>query len=174
MIKGELKKEIYFTQDIFREVSKRISVPEVIVKEAFIHFMKDFKQYILQTDYLYYGMLPLGVMSINKKDLEKNLRKISNKYYKEKDEEKKEEWKHYLDNFKVRQKRLRVEEEKFKVVYPDIYHNYYLKKERNSLLKPSKFESNYYNNSVKLKEASELQNKYAYNWYNKQDKPINH
>lgn len=174
MKKGEIKKEIYFTNDVFREVSKRISVPETLVKEVFTHFIKDFKQHILDTDDLSYGLTPLGVVSINKKELDKNIRKFSNKFYKETDEVKKEEYKKYLDNFKVREKRMRVEEEKFKVIYPETISKVSLKKAKNAMFKPSKYEANYYTNSVKLREAAQLQNNYAYNWYKKQDKPINH
>ena len=42
------------------------------------------------------------------------------------------------------------------------------------MLKPSKFDSSYYNNRVKLKEAEKLQNEYAYKWYDKINKPLNH
>lgn len=174
MIKGEIKKEIYFTNDVLREVSKRTSVSENLVKEIFNDFMKDFKQYILETDYLFYEMNPLGTFSINQKELDKNIKKLSNKYYKEKDESKKEEYKLYLDNFNVRAKRMRVEQEKFKIIYPEMFSQVHLKREKNSMFKPSKFDSYYYNNHVKLKEAAELQNKYAYNWYKAQNKPVNH
>lgn len=174
MIKGELKKEIYFTNDIIREASNKVGVPEILVREVFNDFLKHFKQHILETDYLFYGLKPLGILSINKKDLGKNVRRFSNKYYKETDEKKKEEYKLYLDNFKVRTKRMWVEEEKFKVIYPEIYHKVFLNKEKNSMFKPSKFDSSYYNNRVKFKEAEKLQNQYAYNWYSKINKPLNH
>jgi hypothetical protein len=174
MIKGEIKKEIYFTNDVFREVSKRISVPENIIKEVFTDFIKDFKQNILETDYLFYELHPLGTFSINQKDLEKNIKKLSNKFYKEKDDVKREEFKLYLENFRVREQRMRVEQEKFKVIYPEKFSQVHLKREKNSMFKPSKFDSYYYNNHVKLKEAAELQNKYAYNWYKSQNKPVNH
>jgi hypothetical protein len=174
MKKGEIKKEILFTNDIFREVSKRISVQEPLVKEVFNDFMKDFKQHILETDDLFYGLTPLGVMSINKKDLDKNIRKLTNKHYKETDEIKKQKLKQYLENFKVREKRMRVEQEKFKVIYPDLISKVFLNKTRNAMFKPSKFEASYYTNKVKLKEAEQQQNNYAYNWYKKQGKPINH
>lgn len=174
MIKGELKKEIYFTNDIFREASNKVGVPEILVKEVFNDFIKHFKEHILETDYLFYGLKPLGILSINKKDLDKNVRKFTTKYYRETDEVKKEKYKLYLDNFKVRTKRMWIEEEKFKVIYPEIYHKVFLNKEKNSMLKPSKFDSSYYNNRVKLKEAEKLQNEYAYKWYDKINKPLNH
>lgn len=174
MRKGEIKKEIYFTNDIFREVSKRISVPESHVKEVFNDFIKDLKQHILDTDDLSYGLTPLGVLSINKKELDKNIRKFSNKYYKETDEVKKQEYKRYLDNFKMREKRMRIEHEKFKVIYPETISKVSVQKAKNAMFKPSKYEAAYYTNSVKLKEAEKLQNNYAYNWYKKQGKPINH
>lgn len=174
MIKNEIKKEIYFTNDVFREVSKRISVPEALIKEVFNDFILDFKQHILETDDLFYGLTPLGVLSINKKDLDRNIKKLYNNFCKEKDEDKKKNLELYLGNFKMRDKRMKVEQEKFKFIYPEMFSKVHLKKERNAMFKPSKFEAKYYTDGKRLREAEQLQNNYAYNWYKKNNKPINH
>ena len=174
MIKGEIKKEIYFTNDVFREVSKRISVPEPLVKEVFNDFINDLKQYILETDSLFYGLNPLGTLSINKRELDKNIRKLSNKIYKEKDDVEKQKLQLFLDNFKIREKTMRIEHAKFETIYQEIFSKDYFKREKNAMFKPAKFEAPYYNDRTKLKEAAQMQNNYAYNWYKKNDKPISH
>ena len=174
MIKGELKKEIYFTNDVIREVCKRTKLPEIYVKEVFSHYLSELKNEILETDYLFYGLNPLGVLSINRKELNRNIRKYKNKFYKEKDPEKKAKYKRYWDNFKIREKRMRVEEEKFKSVYPNTLSKVIMKKARNTMLKPAKFESKYYTDSIPLREAADLQNEYAYRWYEKNNKPVAH
>ena len=174
MRKGELKKEFYFTSDVFKEVSKRLSISEVLVKEVFNDYVNDLKQHILETDFLAYSMSPLGNLTINKKELDKKTNSYLRKLYRAKTKKEKQEIQGYLDNFKMRQKRMRIEVEKFDHVYPDQISKTYLNKEKNAMLKPSKYEATYYNNSLKLVESSSLQNEYAYNWYKRNNKPINH
>lgn len=174
MIKGEHKKEFYFTNDVFRKVSKDLKIPESIIKDVFNHFMGEFKNEILETDHLFYSLKPLGVLSINRRELDRNLRRASARHYKSKDEEEKAKFKRHLDNFKIRDKRMRVEEEKFKSIYPDLFSKTTLRKTKNAMFKPSKFEAKYYNNSISLIEASNLQNEYAQKWYKKINKPIAH
>lgn len=174
MDKGNLKKEIYLTNDVIRETSKKLGVPERQVKEIVTDFLKDFKQYILETDYLAYSFLPLGVFHTNVREVNKLSNRLTTRYYREKDKKKKAENKIYADNFKMRQKRIRVETEKFKYEYPEEMSKVYLNKVKNALLKPQKYQASYYNNQTTLREAVNLQNAYAYDWYKRMNKPINH
>lgn len=174
MRQGELKKEFYFTNDVFKEVSTRLSISETLIKEVFSDYLKDLKQHILETDHLAYSMSPLGVLTINSGEVNKMTNLLTRKWHRTKVRKDKAIIKTHLDNFKMRQKRLRIEAEKFSHIYPDEMCRTYLDKEKNVFFKPVKHLAQFYNNSVGLKEASTLQNKYAYEWYKKKNKPINH
>lgn len=168
------KKEIYFTKDVFRNVSEKNKVNPKIVEGAFNSFVKYFKQNIEDTDNILYPLPYLGEMMITHGDALREMDKFRKRASRERNKEEKARLLKVSQNYRVRVKKIRIELEKTKRMRIHVNRDQRKKlwTRKYGLSRPEniKRKENFMNHT--LEEVMNKQNEYAYKHYKEKNLPV--
>lgn len=168
------KKEIYFTNDVIKRVSRKHDVNPVLVQRVLNHFFDYFKELILETDDIVYHMPYMGKMTITEKEALRAVEKFNKRAMSSETEEEKEMNYRYAKNFRIRAKKVRIELEKLSRAF-GIRYDF----KRKSLLRKyfsikevPVIQNKRYMRGMTLEETIDKQNEYAYKFYEKYGKEV--
>lgn len=162
-----MNKEIYFSNDIYQEVGKKLNVNPKIIEQAFLSFLRNYKKDIEEGDSIIYSLPYLGDMMISKTDAQKEIRRLEKRKERAKKAEEKEDIQKKIDNYRLRLKKIKVEIERLK--HNRTYLNSHKRKRMKSiqmgLTTPENIKRAKLFMSHTLEEVMNKQNEYAHNYY---------
>ena len=164
-----IKKEIYFTSDVFKEVSNKLGVSSKIVEKVFNSYINSFKQNIEESDDIVYKLPYLGELMISKGDCSREIEKLNKRHTRREDVEEKKRLAQQIKNYRIRLKKIKIEVAKINRMRG------YMRREKRQLLMlkklalttPENIRRKTLLHGTTLEEAMQKQNDYAYSYYEK-------
>lgn len=164
-----LKKEIYFTSDIYNEVAKMNKIKPERVKYIFETFMELFKEFLEETDEISYTVPYLGRLMIGERTAEKQWNRYHSKIHRTDNRFEVERFKMARNNFDIRIKKIRIELNKIR---RKKRYDHFMQKRQAQVIAHVLKDSPAINMMGKHEKAFEnikKQNNYAYNFYEEMD-----
>lgn len=168
------KKEIYFTKDVFKDVSEKLNVNPKVIEGAFSSFVDFLKKNIENTDNILYPLPYLGEMMITHGDALREMEKYHKRSQRERNREEKKRLSQVAYNYRVRAKKIRIEVAK--IQRSKLRMSWGSKRKlftrKYGLTKPENIKSKDKLMHYKLEEVIQKQNDYAYKHYKEKNLPV--
>lgn len=168
------KKEIYFSNDVFKEVGEKHGINPKVVEEVFNSFLDSYKDQIVEDDGLVYEMPYMGEMMIHKTEASRKIDSYLKRSQRETNPKLKEKYKNIANNYIVRVKKISIEMEKMKRkrTFKNQYHRKKLLYKKFGMTSAENIKRKNLFMGHSLEEVAEMQNEYAYKYYKKNNLPV--